>query len=89
MGLSGETVEGGGRAVDLLLECAGTEEPGEYPVLCRSQFATVGFLVGSIDQRADGLWNSYTVLVGRLAVMPAAIVFSSNFNFHYRKPATS
>ena len=74
MGLSGETVAGGGRAVGVLLERAGPERPAEHPVLRRSQLAAVGFLAGDAVRWAAGLWNDCSVFAGRLPMMPAAFL---------------
>jgi len=72
VGLSGQTVAGGGRAVGLLLECTGSGGSAECSVLCRPQYAAVGLLDGGASRWFDGLWDGCTVLAGRLPVMPAA-----------------
>lgn len=69
MGLFGEAVAGGGRALGLLLERTGPGGSAEYPVLCRPQLAAVGFLAGGVGRRVDGFGYGRTVFAGRLLVM--------------------
>lgn len=56
----------------LLLERTGQEGPGECPVLCRSQLAAVGVLVGGAGRRGNDAGNGCSVFAGRLPVIPAA-----------------